>query len=390
MTVPTPAAEPSPPSPPSAPAHPVSVQTLEDDAEPVRFPLTWLLDHATPGICYRALADVAGMDAAQHPGMDSLPYASPTAIRIAVSQAVDGTWNRSMLSFPAGKAAPVAGLGTIPAVYRLLEYGWHRDSPALAHARRVLFRLLAEDNDPEYLFELRNSAKNEEAALRARALLREAAAAVLARAGYESDPRLRGAARRVLERIAAFLASPLAEKPWIRVGNRHVLAQEATPPSIYSLTMLAHMPIFRSEHYPEMEALLAYLSAPQPRQEVVQQFGSVIVQQPQLVLGDMLGNRNVLDADVPFALLWLETMARLNFLPRNDNWIRLFERLVDDRGRDSVWHPHKGSVAPTSASPYVWSTFPLEDGTGPDAAWTDVTFRIGLIAKLAGRRTELV
>jgi hypothetical protein len=59
-----------------------------------------------------------------------------------------------------------------------------------------------------------------------------AAAAVLAQAGYEGDPRLRGAARRILIRIADYLRSPLAQKPFIRQGNQHMLAAEAVPPSV--------------------------------------------------------------------------------------------------------------------------------------------------------------
>ncbi|HTD60804.1 MAG TPA: hypothetical protein VK679_09135, partial [Gemmatimonadaceae bacterium] len=80
---------------------------------------------------------------------------------------------------------------------RLVEYGWERESPPLAKVRRLLFRLLAEDEDPAFLFEFAGSPEEEEMARRGRAILREAAAAALAQAGYEGDPRLRGAARRI-------------------------------------------------------------------------------------------------------------------------------------------------------------------------------------------------
>jgi len=163
-----------------------------------------------------------------------------------------------------------------------------------------------------------------------------------------------------------------------------VLAAEAAPPSIHSLTMLAYMPIFRSEHYSETERLYAYLTQPKPTQESVQLYGKEIINQPHLVLGDLLYNKNVVDSDVPFALMWLETMARLNFLKRNDNWVKMFERLVDDRDRYGVWHPHKGNEAPFSTNPYVWPIFPLEERLEQDARWSDVTFRIGLIARLLG------
>ena len=96
----------------------------------------------------------------------------------------------------------------------------------MIHARRPLFRLLAEDNDPDFLYELGAKATDDESIRRGRRILRDAAGAALAQAGLEDDPRLRGAARRSLERIANFLRSPLAQMPWMRVGNQHVLAAE--------------------------------------------------------------------------------------------------------------------------------------------------------------------
>jgi hypothetical protein len=355
----------------------------------------WILDHASGPIKYRSATEVSRLTDASVGEMVWLPYAFPPALRIALTQHPDGTWNRSMLTIPGKSNTDFSNVGTIPAVRRLLEYGWDRESPPLALARRALFRLLAEDNDPAFLYELAPKAKDEDAVRRGRLLLREAAAAALAHAGYEADPRLRGAARRIIERIDAYLNSPLAEKPWMRVGNVHVLAPEATPPSFHALTMLAHMPIFRQENYSEVERIYAYISQPHPRQDPMQLVGKKIIEQPHFVLGDRLPHRNAVEADIPFALMWLETMARLGFLRRNENWLKMYERFEDDRDRSGVWHPHKGSDIPTSANPRVWPMFPLEDfNSGPvkgtAAAWADVTFRIGLIGKLNGREIELI
>jgi len=290
-----------------------------------------------------------------------LSYAHPPALALAVTQSPDGVWNKSMLDVPSDRANLFEGVGTINAFRRLLEYGWDKDSPPLLRARRVLFRLLAEDDDPAFLFEFaRESHDDSDLSHRGRTILREAAAAALAQAGYEGDPRLRGAARRILDRIDAFVRSPLGHKPWVRVGNKQVLAPEAAPPSIYALGMLAHMPLFRSENHVQLDRILHYLSQPQPRQELTQLFGSHIVAQPHLVLGDMLPNRNVADADVPFALSWLELMARLGFLRRNEGCSKLFERFLDDKDRALVWHPHKGMAMPRSSNPFVWPAFPLE------------------------------
>ena len=228
--------------------------------EALSFPIGWILDNASGPIRYRSAVEVARVPEPIARELGWLPYAFAPALRIALAQHPDGTWNRSMLSIPSKGSSDLSKLGTVHAVRRLLEYGWDRESPPLALARRVLFRILAEDNDPAFLYELGAKAKEEDSVRRGRLLLREAAAAALAQAGYEADPRLRGAARRILERIDAYLNSPLAEKPWMRVGNVHVLAPEVTPPSFHTLTMLAHMPIFRQENYTEVERIYRYIS----------------------------------------------------------------------------------------------------------------------------------
>jgi hypothetical protein len=336
------------------------------------------------------------MDVAKPSGLDarelsSLVLTHAPALTLAAQQSPDGTWNQSMLATPSGRAEHFDGIGTINAVRRLLEYGWDKDSPPLARARRVLFRLLAEDNDPDYLFELGGkNAKDEDMIRRGRTILREAAAATLAQAGYEGDPRLRGAANRIIDRIANYLKGPLAEKPFIRIGNQHVLPAEASPPSFHALTMLAHMPLFRTERHEAVELLYTHLTQALPRQETVQQVGDKIIAQPHLVMGDMLPHRNAADDDVVFAMEWLELMARLGFLKRNENWSKLFERFLDERDRSGVWHPRKGAAAVRSSNPYVWHMYPLEDSMAGDERWTDLTFRLGLIARLSGRPIDVV
>jgi hypothetical protein len=339
---------------------------------------------------YRAMTDVAHLSEPAPRDVDWLPYSHRPALKLAVAQTRDGMWNHSVLSVPGRHAADFANIGTIPAVRRLAEYGWSAESPPLILARRLLFRLLAEDNDPAFTFELGTKTKDDDLVRRTRGLFREAAAATLAQIGYENDPRLRGAARRILERNVTYLNSPLGEKPWMRVGNTHVLAPESAPPSIYTLTMLAHMPIFRHEHFSEVERIYDWITQPLPRQEAIQLFGKKMVPQPHLIMGDVLPHRNAVEADVPFALMWLETMARLNFLRRNDGWMKLYERFVDDRDRTGVWHPHKGTDRPLTTNPWAWSTFPLDDGAGQESKWADVTFRIGLIGRLLGREIELI
>ena len=365
--------------------------------EPVRFPLGWLLEHASPSIQYRAIIDVGKLGERIPPSIQHLPYSTRGALELALAQSADGTWNGSMLTVPSARAEGFEGVGTVHAVHRLLEYGWDKDSPPIYHARRVLFRLLAEDNDPELLFEFapklssKGAKVDDELFASARQTLREAAGAVLAQAGFEADPRLRGAARRTLDRLGEFLRSPVAEKPWVRVGNQQVLSPDAFPPSIYALQMLSYMTLFRTEHYDKMELLYRWLTRPLPRQEALQLAGKKFMPIPNAVLGDRLPHRNAVEGDVPVAIAWLELMARLGFLRRNENWCKMYERFVDDCGRDGVWHPHKGLAMARSTTPWVWASYPLEPVHGAgDERWADITFRIGLIARILGRGVTLV
>jgi hypothetical protein len=349
-----------------------------------------MLQHAAAPLKYRSITEVTRIADKLGPSLIALPYTYRPALMLALQQGLDGTWNRAMLSLPPTRSDHFEGVGTINAVRRLLEYGWDRDSPPLIHARRALFRLLAEDTDADYLYELGSKNHDEDTIRRGRAILREAAGAALAQAGYEDDPRLRGVARRVLERVVGFIRSPLSQKPWVRVGNQHVLAAEAAPPSAHALVMFAYMPLFRTENHEAMDRLYQYLTQPLPRQEALQLCGKKIMSQPHLVLGDQLPNRNAADADVPAAITWLELMARLGFLRRNDNWLKLFERFLDDRDENGIWHPHKGMAAPRTTNPFVWPTYPLESALSGDERWTDATFRLGLIARILGRPIEPV
>jgi hypothetical protein len=112
--------------------------------------------------------------------------------------------------------------------------------------------------------------------------------------------------------------------------------------------------------------------------------------QPHLVLGDLLPHRNVVDSDVPFALMWMEMLARLGYLRRHENWLKLYERFLDDRDRNGVWHPHKGFAIPQTTNGYAWPTYPLDAGSEGDGRWAEITFRLGLIARLLGRPIEPV
>lgn len=371
------------PTPVDAELHPHEVPGT------LRFPVGWLLERAAPPIQYRAAVDVAGLSA-ESAKLSVLPHSYPPALALAVRQGSDGTWNRAMLASPTSRGDPIDSVGTIPALRRLLEYGWEVDSPPILHARRPLFRLLAEDADPAFAYELAPANRgDEEGARRARGTLREAAAAALAQAGHEKDPRVRGAAARMGRRLESFLASPLAENPFIRTGGAHVLDPDATPPTLYSLLMLAHMPLFRREWAELLVALGASLGRPAPRHAPAVLAGKEIVPMPHVVLGDPLAGADPTEGDLGFTLAWLELVARLGLLRPGTSWAAAFERLLDECDAEGVWRPRKGESVSRSHDPFVWPSWALEVQLTGDARHTDATLRLGLIGRLAGWQVEL-
>jgi len=353
---------------------------------PVRVPVRWLMREATGAVQYRAIVELAKLK----PAIDAQPVTllQAGALQCAVTMHLDGTWGGRL--FPVAGASPHTA--TFSAFRHLLECGWDRESPPLAVSRRFLFRLLAMDEEPSMLYELAESAgSNKELAKRLRANVRIEAAALLAQAGYERDPRVRGAAIRATQKVMEYLRSPLAAKPWIRVGNKQVLDQAAVPPTMSFLRMAAFMPELRTEYHMGMELLGRHLMQPEPRQEPVQQIEGMLVTVPNAVLGDRLPHRNALEADVPAALHWLEIVVRLGVFRRHEPWIKMFERFVESADRYGVWHPMKGDDMPTTSAPDLIGWYPLEDqSTEGERRWSDVTLRVSLIAKLIGRDLNLV
>ena len=346
-------------------------------------PLAWLLEHGSLPVQVRALTELAGPADDTRVALGGA-YAHAPAVRLALQQRRDGTWDGRMLSVARAGDASFEGIGTIPAVRRLLEYGWEQDAPTFHAARKVLFRLLAEDLDPYYLYELRADAGTDEYLIRrGRAVLREAAAATLAQLGCEADPRLRGAAVRLLDRVMSYVRATASTAG---SDTAPTIPPTAAPPTPHFLVMLAYMPRFRSEHQDEMTRLLAFLTAPTPG-GTPRSPNRRDVGQPQVVLGDPLAGVSESSA-LPSMLAWLEVLARLGFVRRNPSWNALLDRLLDERDAKGVWQGRTTALAPPERV-WDWPTFPLgEPDAARDSLVADMTFRLAMIAKLAGRTLE--
>lgn len=367
-------------------------QVLHDvkdfDIESYTFPLRWLLDHASAPIAFRAQVDVANEEIPEWDDIEARVLTAPEALRIADAQGKGGLWNNAMLAAPDG-SDDMSAMGTIQAFCRLLEYGWSEEMPELKVSTRTLFRILTEDEDPALLFEFKDSVQCDLDVERTRNLLREASASALAQAGYEEDPRLRGMARKILQRIDNFVTSSFFKSPWAKIGKTHVLLEGSSPPSVYALTMLAHMPAFCSEHHAVMDRLYQYLTQTPVTAEPAQLYGRSIVSEPHAIVGDPFHAFHTKPIDVPLALFWLETMARLGFLEQNNNWMQLFMQFLEWLHDDGVTRPEGDRFVFKGQSPLLWYYYPLEEDTSGDRKFIDVNFRLGLVAQYLGWKINL-
>jgi hypothetical protein len=139
-----------------------------------------------------------------------------------------------------------------------------------------------------------------------------------------------------------------------------------------------------------MDRLYTYLTQPWPGKRRSSRWGRIRSSRISCWV-TFLATRNTMDADMPAALSWLEIMARLGYLKKHEGWLRLFDRLLDDRDRKRMWHAPRSVVMPESVPAWAWPVMPLDDHADPaEAASMDVTFRLGLIARLSGRGVELI
>jgi hypothetical protein len=240
--------------------------------------------------------------------------------------------------------------------------------------------LLAQDDDAAFLYELRADAGDDPALARhGRLRLREAAASALAQLGFESDPRLRGAAIRIVDRMSAFLRGD--------VPRGKELPESAAPPSLDALVMLAFMPIFRTERAEDMGRLVAFLAQPAPNATVKQRIGRTLLPQPRLLMGDPLADVTEADGRSLSRILgWLELLARLGVVRRHEPWRQLLDRLLDARDADGRW-TRPANVAPPD--PLTWPMSPLGSPGERGDGQADATFRLALVARLAGHPVEL-
>jgi hypothetical protein len=309
------------------------------------------------------------------------------ARQVVKKQKDTGIWGGNLLGVSPNKAAGIKDVGTIHQFRRLVELCWTPESRPLKLASRLLYRLLSRDNDPKLLFEFQKFGAAEAGAEPwIREVIREAAAAALAQAGQGDDPRVRGAAHRIANAVSQFLRSETVEEPLVKTSQGWVLKPGAYPPTLFSVGLLAMLPAVQRERAGLVERLGTYLAQPATKKSFGVACGKKVLKPSFVLLGDPLKvSASGQPDDLPFALCWMEVLARLGVLQRSASAARVWARLLKDSDEQGVWSPKNLRTIPRRTSPWSYHAFPLQaDARSPESRQADVTFRMALIARLAG------
>ncbi|MEO8294628.1 MAG: hypothetical protein ABI613_03855 [Gemmatimonadota bacterium] len=355
-----------------------------------RVPFTWLLQNAGETVRYRTLTELAPEGSRRPEELHAIQQAiveSKIAHALVRKQKESGIWSGNLLGLAPAAAQGIKDVGTIPHYRRLIQLGYPREARPFKLTERVLFRLLSRDEDPALLFEYQKLVKSEPLAKEwARNVIREAATAALAEAGHLEDPRVRGAAHKIANEVSHFLRSPFVEKPFIRSGSHTVLHPGATPPTWYSVAMIAAMPNLQRERAGFTERLGQYLAQPAPKKAFVVQVGKKALKPQHLLLGDPIEADSKGNAeDLPLALHFIELLARIGALHTAPVATKVLSRLLKDCDESGVWHPRNLRSQPKLQNRAAYHCFPLEtESKHPETRQVDVTFRLALIAKLLG------
>ncbi len=359
-----------------------------------RVPAKWIAEHACAPIRWRTVTEILPKGLIPEPELAALRREMVDyrlVKQIVKKQAATGMWGRNMLGIAPSAAQDIKAVGTIAQYRRLRELGLPESDRSFRLADRLLFRILSKDEDPALLFEYKKLAKTNAAlALWARNMITQGATAALAEGGRKDDPRLRGAAHRIMSQVSQFLRSDLADSPIVRKGSRNILHPDAFPPTVFCVAAVAYLPAVQRERAGFVERLCAFLGKPGPKRTYTIQVGKKIIKPTFTLLGNPLhADSSGRPKDLPFALHWIELLARMGAVETSPTAIRILTRLFKDCDAQGVWSPKGLRSLPKSPSKLADFAFPLEaDTRTADRRKSDVTFRLALIAKVQGLDLE--
>lgn len=306
---------------------------------------------------------------------------------VTTRQQETGLWGANFLAFGPSPRDEIEEAGTVAQYRRLVQLGVPRTTRPFRLADRVMFRTFSRDDDPLLLGEFADAADEEPRyAEWYRNQVREGAASALAEAGHEDDPRLRGAAHKIASAVSAFLRSPQSQDPFIKRAGGWQLTSELTPPSWWSLAMIAAMPSLQRERAGFIERLGQYLALPADSRSFMIGIGQRTWRPTHLVLGDPIElDSKGQPKDLPLALHFIDLLAAMRQLSAVPSASTLFSQLLTDIDAHGVWHPKNLRSQPKAASPVTYHSWPLSADDGElHSRQADITFRLARIAKQLG------
>jgi hypothetical protein len=178
---------------------------MENACAPIRYRvMTELLEHD------REAEDVAAL---RH---EALNY--PPGLQLQRRQRKDGTWAGRL---HAGDPRRFESC-TENALWRLYEYGWHRDTKPVRAAAKLLRGFLSSKKDLKFLEFAKSVKADERREQYYRWFLRIAALGLLVRGEYLED-RMRTAVLELLDLAAGFVDNPVSRHPTEEIGASHPL-----------------------------------------------------------------------------------------------------------------------------------------------------------------------
>jgi hypothetical protein len=156
--------------------------------------------------------------------------------------------------------------------------------------------------------------------------------------------------------------------------------------------MMAAMPNLQRERAGFRDRLVNYLSEPQPKKAYALAVGKKKAKPTHILLGDPIeADSKGLPKDIPLALHYLELLARLGGIAQSPPALKVLGRLLKDCDERGVWNPKSLRGAPKAFNKASYHCYPLDlESKDPEWKHLDVTFRLGLIAKLLGWSLEYV